>query len=220
MKGYVVTILQLPPSVDIANRCVESGRMFGVEVELFPAVYKTESLAEMAKEGLIMGEINDAYSNVEAYVGNFISQFRIWKKIIEANAGGIVLEHDAVFVNSVPKLEGDIINLGKPSYGKYAVKDTPGIYPMFSKPYTKPYGVYIPGAHGYYVSPIGAKQLVDKAYEVGVVQCDLFLNNVNFPDIKELYPWIIEARDSFTTIQKEKGCKAKHNYNNAYQILT
>ena len=85
---------------------------------------------------------------------------------------------------------------------------------MFSKP-----GGYIPGAHGYYLTPKGARQLITTAKRVGATPCDLFLNKTNFPNIMELYPWPIEADDSFTTIQKEKGCKAKHNYDNDFKVL-
>jgi hypothetical protein len=32
------------------------------------------------------------------------------------------------------------------------------------------------------------------------------------PNIKELWPQVVEAQDSFTTIQNELGCVAKHSY--------
>ena len=120
-----------------------------------------------------------------------------------------VVEHDAVLIAPVPNLDGkgDIINLGEPSYGHFRKKNKPGIYPMFSK-----IGGYIPGAHGYYVTPNGAQELISKAKQIGAVACDLFLCVKNFPNIKELYPWVIQAHDNFTTIQKESGCRAKHNY--------
>lgn len=85
---------------------------------------------------------------------------------------------------------------------------------MFSKT-----GGYIPGAHGYYLTPKGAQQLVDKAKQTGAAPCDLYLNNRAFPNIKELYPWVVEAWDEFSTIQNEKGCLAKHNYNEDYKLL-
>ena len=48
---------------------------------------------------------------------------------------------------------------------------------------------------------------------------DVYLNTQFFPWLQEYYPWIAEAKDHFTTIQKEKGCLAKHNYNENYEIL-
>ena len=40
---------------------------------------------------------------------------------------------------------------------------------------------------------------------------DVFLNVNTFPFLEEHDPWPVEARDSFTTIQSEIGCRAKHN---------
>lgn len=218
MKAYVVTLLNIEKSVNVANRCVQSGKKYGIEVELFPAVYKDVAFEEMQQEQLQLAKFDQSYSCIEAVVGNFVAQYRIWKKVSKANEPAIVLEHDAVFISPIPTLVGlgDIINLGKPSYGKFntPANNIPGVYPMFSKD-----GGYIPGAHGYYITPAGANGLVTKAKQLGVSPCDIFLNNKNFPEIKECYPWPIEAHDSFTTIQTEKGCKAKHNYNKEYQIL-
>lgn len=214
MKGYVVTLFNLAQSMEVATRCIESGKKFNVDVVMFPAVYKDISENEMEKENLKLGEYDHSYSNVWSVVGNFISQYRIWKLIAASQVPGVVLEHDAVFVDKIPELHYDIINLGKPSYGSFERKNKPGIYSMFSKG-----GGYIPGAHGYFLTPTGAGKLVRKAKEIGIFPCDLFLNKKNFPEIMEVYPWCIEVRDSFTTIQKEKGCKAKHNYSIEYGIL-
>ena len=228
MKGYVVTILQMPESVKIAERCVESGKQYNVDVEIFPAVFKDVALDELEKEGLKIattdseGKTLPSYkkkeSNRGAVIGNFVSQYRIWQKILNSKEPGIVLEHDAVFIGPVPNLdgEGDIINIGKPSYGGFKKMKKDGVYPMFSKP-----GGYIPGAHGYYVTPTGAEQLIAKAKELGASPCDLYLNNKIFPDIKEIWPQVVEARDEFTTIQYELGCGAKHNYvnNKNYRII-
>ena len=35
MKGYVGTVFEIPESVKMAERCVESGKQFGVDVEIF-----------------------------------------------------------------------------------------------------------------------------------------------------------------------------------------
>lgn len=217
MKGYVVTLLQKPESVEIAKRCIESAKKYNIVVEIFPAVDKEVAQQELLLEGLKQSSFDESFSNTNAVIGNFISQYRIWKQILESNQPGIVLEHDAVFVSDLPDLtgKGDIINLGKPSYGKFQTKPTAGIYKMFSKQG----GLYAPGAHGYYITPTGAKQLISEAKKTGAAPCDLFLSNKKFPNIMETYPWPIEAHDEFTTIQKEKGCTAKHNYNPNFKII-
>ena len=47
---------------------------------------------------------------------------------------------------------------------------------------------------------------------------DVFLNIESFPWLEEYYPWPVKADDSFTTIQNEFGCYAKHNYGETYGI--
>lgn len=216
MKGYVVTLMNIPASVNVANRCIESGKRFGINIEMFPATYKDKSRQELNKLGLKVGKFDPSWSNPDAVLGNFVSQYKIWNKIAESGEPGIVLEHDAVFTSKLPKLKGDIINLGKPSYGRFFSKkeDEKGCFPMFSKK-----GGYIPGAHCYYLTPAGAKQLIQKAKQVGAGPCDIFINNKNFPNIMEIYPWCAEVIDTFSTIQKEKGCIAKHNYNKDFKLI-
>ncbi len=216
MKGYVGTLLNIPESVKMAERCVASGKQFNIDVEIFPAVYKDIAMEEMKKEGLKLQKYDESYSNVGAVVGNFVAQYRIWKAIVKSKEPGIVLEHDAVFTDIVPDLtnKGDIINIGKPSYGNFRTKTKPGVYPMFSKP-----GGYIPGAHSYYLTPKGAQQLITKADANGVAPVDMYLNKTTFPNIQETYPWPVIAKDEFSTIQNVKGCLAKHNYGKDFKIL-
>jgi len=228
MKGYVVTLMQMPESVKVAERCIESGKQYGVDIVKFPAVNKDESDAELAKEGLAIATVeadramlppySRDESNRNAVMGNFVTQYRIWKTILESNEPGIVLEHDAVFVAPLPEhmTEGDIVSIGMPSYGSAKTKKEPGIYQLFSK------RGYLPGAHGYYVTPKGAKALISQAQHHGASPCDLFLNPKLFPEIRETWPLVVEAQDEFTTIQDEKGCGAKHNYkkNKDYKILS
>lgn len=223
MKGYVVTLTNIPQSVKVAERCVESAKKYNVQVYIFDAHTKEMAREVLTKEKLNIATFDETWSNTNAALANFASQYQIWKNAAKQTEPTIVLEHDAVFVDYIPNLDGkgDIINLGKPSYGKFSVRSKPGIYPMFSKEVIRhtEYGVYIPGAHGYYITPNGAQQLVEKAKQLGAMPCDLFLNTKNFPDIKEIYPWPIEAHDTFSTIQKVKGCIAKHNYNKDFSVI-
>ena len=52
----------------------------------------------------------------------------------------------------------------------------------------------------------------------GAIPVDKFICPQRFT-IAEYYPWPIEAHDTFTTIQKTKGCLSKHNYGPEYKIL-
>ena len=78
-----------------------------------------------------------------------------------------------------------------------------GVNPLTSK-------VYFPGAHAYRVKPNAAKFIIEQAKKFAR-PTDVFLNVETFPFLEEYYPWPVMAKDSFTTIQNEMGCKAKHN---------
>ena len=47
---------------------------------------------------------------------------------------------------------------------------------------------------------------------------DVYIHSNKFT-LGEYYPWVAEARDSFTTIQSAQGCYAKHNYGESYEII-
>ena len=207
MRAYVGTILDDYRSVQIAHRCIASGNKYGIDVQIMPATQAETALSVVQHESLKISEWDTSFSDTGAVLGNFLTQYRTWKIIADLDKPSIVLEHDAVFVGPVPELDGhDIVNLGKPSFGGFSTEVDPGTYKFFSKP------GYFGGAHAYYLTPNGARSLIRVASKVGAGPCDLFLCTKNFPDLREVYPWPIEAHDSFSTIQRKKGCLRKHNY--------
>ena len=54
---------------------------------------------------------------------------------------------------------------------------------------------------------------------IDAAPADVFINLNNFSWLQEYYPWVCMAVDSFTTIQKEDGILAKHNYKDGYEII-
>jgi hypothetical protein len=206
MKAYIVTLLNIPASVEVAMRAFDSALAHGLDPDHVPGVWRDEAVVEMGKEGLKQGTFDETWSNTPAAMGNFVAQYRIWKEI-ERSGPAIIMEHDSVVVAPIPDLtgRGDIINLGKPSFGKLRKPLNPGFYPLFSS------GDKIPGAHGYYLTPAGATALVSMAKRKGAIPVDKFICPQRFT-IMEYYPWPIEAHDTFTTIQKTKGCLSKHAY--------
>lgn len=221
LKAFVITLLDMPESVAVGNRALESAQRHGIPAEIFPATGKSGARAELDRLGLKVQRLDPSLSNSDAVLGLFVTSFRIWQKIAEELDYGIVVEHDAVFTAPLPDLrgKGDIINLGKPSWGSYNLKAVPGVYELFSKNPQPSLGIVMPGAHAYLVSKAGARRLMQKALESGAAPCDLFLNNVAFPDIREIYPWVAVAVDSFSTIQKQRGSVSKHNFSTGYRLL-
>jgi hypothetical protein len=132
---------------------------------------------------------------------------------IENNETIVVFEHDAIVTGEVPvnmPFEG-CMTFSKPSYGKFNTPIKLGVDGLVQKQ-------YFGGAHGYMINPKGAKAFISKA-KTNASPADVFINLNNFPWLQEYYPWVCMAVDGFTTIQKEDGCIAKHNYKDGYEII-
>ena len=214
MLAYVITIKGHAQSEEAAARCIESAKKYNIYVENHWAVTPTNTdlKQKLKTEGIRNNRFDERFSNLDNCISAFLSHYSLWKLSVDKTQSILILEHDAVFVNSIPKsVAGDIVNFGAPSYGKF-VQPKLGTGPLVSKQ-------YLPGAHGYLVTPTGADMLAKKAKTMAA-PTDVYIHNKTFPNIiKEYYPWPIEAHDYFTTIQKERGCKAKHNWKKGYQIL-
>lgn len=213
MKSYVITIMDLKQSRKTAQRCINSVKNH--KVEMFDAVTpKDNPLRELELKGIPIEGFNEIYSKLENCVSAFLSHHTLWEMCVADNQEYMIFEHDAVAIDTIPEFIAydKMISLGKPSYGKFLVPERLGVNPLTSKP-------YFPGAHAYRLKPSAAKILIDTATKEPM-PTDVYLNRNRFPFLQEYYPWPVEAKDSFTTIQKEKGCLAKHNYREGYEILT
>ena len=214
MNAYVITIIDNERSVQVANRCIKSAKLFGVKVEQWKATTpKDNPIAKLLEDNIKISGLHEAYSRIANCAAAFHSHFSLWKHCIELDEQIMILEHDAIFVNQIPENLNfnKCISLGHPSYGKWNQATQLGVSLLFSKK-------YFPGAHGYIVKPSGCKEFIKQATEIMARPTDVFLNINSFPWLEEYYPWPIKADDSFTTIQNENGCYAKHNYGETYGI--
>lgn len=214
MKAYVITIMENPESVKAADRCIKSAAKYGLEVEKFPAVTPAKDpLWYARKKGIPVKGFEEKYSRFENCISAFLSHFSLWEKCLKDNSNYMILEHDAYFVDSVNIFANfdKAMNIGKPSYGKAQRPMKLGVNPLTSKQ-------YFPGAHAYMIKPAGAREFIQRSY-IDAGPTDVFLHLGRFPWLQEFYPWPVEARDTFTTIQKTEGCLAKHNYNDQYKII-
>ena len=214
MNAYVITILDNERSVQVAKRCIRSAAKNGVEVDFWKATTpKDLPIDKLLTEGVKIAGLHETYSRIANCAAAFHSHYLLWKHSIELNEPILIMEHDAYVTDTIPTniIFDKIISLGKPSYGKWNIPTQLGTNPLVSKG-------YFPGAHGYIIKPSGAKEIIKHAKEVMARPTDVFLNLKSFPWLQEYYPWPIEARDSFTTIQNESGCYAKHSYGEGYDI--
>jgi len=214
MKAYVITILENERSVQAAERCIKSGARFGTTIEKWKAITPADGPKSIMKEkDLPYENFNEIYSRQENCAAAFLSHYSLWEESIKTNEDILVLEHDAVFMSEIPSLNGydGCISLGEPSYGKYKTPRYLGIQELQSKN-------YFPGAHAYVISPRAAEVIIKKAKEEAG-PTDIFLHKDRFRFLQEYYPWPIKAQDSFTTIQKDRGCHAKHRWDESYEII-
>jgi GR25 family glycosyltransferase involved in LPS biosynthesis len=206
MKGYVITIMDMSESVKSAERCIKSAGRYGFEVEIFPATTPEDNPSEyLLERGISVKDFKEVYSRFDNCVAAFTSHYRLWEKCFSEKTSLVVLEHDAYFVDAIPNIPVQgVLSYGAPSYGKFRTPPSLGVNRLQSKE-------YLPGAHAYGVSPDAAEIMIRRAVSLAC-PTDLYICNKNFPFVNEYYPWPVEARDSFTSIQTETGCLAKHSY--------
>jgi GR25 family glycosyltransferase involved in LPS biosynthesis len=207
MRAFVITILGLKLSYDSAQRCIRSGQKYNTDVHLFSATTPSLNPVKIMRSyGIDHSPFEDSvYSRDLNAMSCFLSHFELWRKCANGDETFLILEHDAVITGPIPNVMFDkVLNIGAPSYGRFNTPTTLGVGPLVSKR-------YFPGAHGYLVNPKGAAELVKQA-KIQAAPTDVFLHLDTFPWLQEYYPYVVEARDSFTTVQQKEGCKAKHNY--------
>ena len=215
LKTYIITIKDNEKSVAAAERCANSIKQFN---PIFHGAFTPadDPVGELEKLGIpIHGfKKGERYSVLEPTISAFLSHRSLWVKSVEMNEEMQILEHDAVATGYVPHVikYDKCISLGKPSYGKFNNPSFIGNGPLVSKP-------YFTGAHAYRLKPAGAKILLEAAKKYACTT-DVMLDIRRFAFLEEYYPWPFEAKDSFTTLQKLEGCKAKHNFGSKYEILS
>tara|TARA_R110002072_G_scaffold186997_2_gene343793 strand:+ start:199 stop:849 length:651 start_codon:yes stop_codon:yes gene_type:complete len=214
-KAYVITILDNERSVQVAERCIKSGKKHGLEIEKWKATTPKDNPLKIMKEyGINPQAFDEVYSRTENCMAAFLSHYSLWKHSLDNKMEVIIFEHDAVVVDTIPDIRGyqGCITFGKPSYGKYNTPRLLGVQELQHKK-------YFGGAHAYQVSWKAARVLVNKA-KTEAAPTDVYLHLDRFRFLQEYYPWPVEARDSFSTIQVERGCLAKHKYNKeTYDII-
>ncbi len=214
MKSFVIAIMDLNHSVNVAKRCIDSAKKFGLTVNYFEAITPKDNPLEI----LVSLNINESdfiekYSRKLNGISCFLSHYMLWRKSIEINESILIFEHDAVVIDKIPNDDcfDGLLSLGKPSFGAFKTPSSNGINALTSKK-------YLPGAHAYIIKPDAAKKLIKQA-SIKANYADVFLNIDTFPWIQEYYPWPVIVEDTFTTVQKVEGCIAKHSYKNGFKII-
>ena len=211
MLAYCITMRGLEPSEAAFKRARASCAAFGLCLVRWEAITpKDNPRAMMSHLGIPEAGFHNKYSNAESCMSAFLSHRSLWLHSIERQRPILVLEHDAVMVAPLPELREGVINLGMPSFGKFKTPPE-GLGKLYSR-------AFFGGAHAYVVYPEPAKQLIEAAKELAG-PTDVFLHRRNFNFLLEYYPWPFHCEDSFTTIQKERGCLTKPGWGSCYRII-
>lgn len=213
MRSVVIAIGGHDKSQQAADRCIKSGKLHGVSVEKFAAITPKNDVFKICeRSGISTEHFSDTYSRLENQMACFLSHYSLWNTCLHLNEPIAIFEHDAIITSPLPStLPNFCGNIGAPSYGKFNTPSTIGWGGLVSKP-------YFPGAHAYIVTPMGAKLLVKRARKEAMTP-DVYLHISRFSWLQEYYPYCAYADDRFTTIQHKRGCSAKHNNSEEYEIL-
>ena len=214
MKYFVIAIPGHVKSQASADRCIESGRTYGIEIQKFDAItpdtHDVESIFK--QQGIPTKNFTSYYSRRENVLACFMSHYTLWKSCVNHNEPYVIFEHDAIINAPLPQtLPMFVGSIGKPSYGKFSTPSELGWGPLTSKP-------HFPGAHAYIVTQAGAHVLCETAKTYATTP-DVFLSKQRFMWLQEYYPWCAYADDSYSTVQKVQGCLAKHNFNSDFEYL-
>ena len=184
MRIVCVYTKQHPKSVEIANRCVETGKEFGYEVELYPAIY-WKNLDKVHKE-LSLKQKYKPLANTRQFtktscpasrMANGTTHYMLYKWCVENDEAICILEHDAIFVGKLPEpITNGIIQISS-HQNKQSGKDdwfnchravkTRKYQPKFKIEWDDTQGVIkhplsgTNGTSGYIVSPGAAQKMID-----------------------------------------------------------
>ena len=164
------------------------------------------------RKGFAVQGFEEVYSRFDNCLANaFCSHYSLWEQCLKLKQPITIFEHDAVVTDQIPTrpFQG-VMNIGAPSYGKF---NEPQHFGVPSDNQT----IFPRRPHAYQVTPAGANELISRAKKQAR-PTDVYINLDIFPWLQEFYPFIAKADDTFTTIQRERGCIAKHNYGDDYKI--
>ena len=201
-KKYIITLTDVPASVEAARRCIESAKRHGEDdgLEIFAGVGRREVRDFFIRHGLTQGRLLRPV-NLSAAAGCFASHYKLWLRCLELGEPIIVLEHDAVFRTFIPPLRfKHVITLSvnevflRPTLRfihalrKFEGKEVLHLWP------------YIPGTACYAIKPEGARKLVEAASRQFVPAVDCFMSRENV-DLVYYHPSPVVPDERFSTIE-------------------
>ena len=202
-KKFLIALTQLPPSMQAAERCIESAKRHGEDynLELMPGVSKFESQDFFVQHGLTWNRKYAVTTDPYAGMGCFASHYKLWLRCVEIGKPILVLEHDSVFLSPLTKLRfKHVIMLGKPYFfGHIISKISTDKRREIFHPWK-----FLRGTHCYAITPEGAQRLLEKAPRQLLPPVDLFMNRRNV-DILYYHPTPVGLDVRFTSVATKEA---------------
>ena len=202
-KKFIITLVNLPQSMEAAEHCIESAKLHGEHhgLEITPATSKFEAEDFFIRHGFTWFHTDYNFRKGKdplPEMGCFASHYRLWQRCVELDEPIIILEHDAVFRSSIPPLRfKHVILLSRPSFtnGRYRFRDLR---------HPRPREIFYPmnmlaAAHCYAISPSGARILINAAERELIFPADSFINKARM-DILYYHPYLVDFSYDFSTI--------------------
>lgn len=207
MKAFVITVMHHEKSLESANKCIESCRKFGLDVNLYPAFTPKDNplkIIDTITGKKCFGGRLQREPRPDCVAATFASQLSLWSRCVHSDEDFLILEHDARMIAPIPEVEYDgCMTLGKPSWGEPPEETDTGVLPIVQHTH---------GNHAILMSPHGAKRIMEyfENKETPTLDpADLFLGEARFDFIQKHVPYSFEVEDTFTLIQEGISTKVK-----------
>lgn len=183
MKAFAITLKDHPLSQLIVKECIDAGKKFNIDIEVFDAIVGYYSNSKF-EEYRIDKFLNYTIINSPGHQGCFLSHFELWLKCLEINEPIIILEHDGIFVRELPEnvLENfdEVLKLDclqhwkEKNYNKLVEESLNDPISYYYRDFDAKYhslGGYHIGAYGYIIKPLGAEKLINFSKKKGCCMC-------------------------------------------------
>jgi GR25 family glycosyltransferase involved in LPS biosynthesis len=188
-KVFCIGLKNHPVSEKLLNECLLSAKRVDSDIEIFWGVNGKEIDLNIWKNLKILPPQSKKFRASLGMQGCFLSHFLLWKKSLEANEPLIILEHDAILIESLKDFEDnnfDLLKLHKPTSNIRFNHDT---------------GYWNFGTHGYYIKPSGAEKLISWVIKNYPYNPDILIGTrvLNWKNLDKDIVSINEANISTTT---------------------
>lgn len=161
MKNFVLILKNNKNSEAYGKNCIESAKKYKWNIEIFDAVNGyNHTLSEYDLVPSMISKKCESAFNRPGVVGCFLSHYSLWLKCLELDEYIGIFEHDIIFQKNIPEeiVFDEVLRLDRLQSGK-----------------NHGTGNWWKGSHAYFVSPKGAKKLIDWSKKHGAFPSDVML---------------------------------------------